>query len=107
LYAGNNQSKDWSILASYTIPGKPSGRITGTVLQAGTLIPLQNASVEVVGTKRNTKTDGDGYFKLIFYTKATRIIRVTLENHEIYTSVSLLIIPGDVINLNIQLQPNV
>jgi hypothetical protein len=87
--------------------GKQSGRITGTVLQAGTLIPLQNASVEVVGTMRTTKTDVNGYFSLIFYTNATRIIRVTLENHGIYTSNSLQINPGDVINLNIQLQPNV
>lgn len=85
--------------------GKQAGRISGTVLQAGTLIPLQNASVVVVGTKRRTKTDADGKFGLIFHTKSVRIVRVTLENHEIYTSNSLQITPGEEIKLNIQLQP--
>jgi hypothetical protein len=37
--------------------------------------------------------------------KSLRIIRVTLENHEVYTSNSLQINPGEEINLNIQLQP--
>ncbi len=85
--------------------GKQAGRITGTVLQAGTLIPLQNASVMVVGTMRKTKTDANGKFSLIFRTKSVRIIRITLENHEIYTSNSLQINPGEEISLNIQLQP--
>ncbi len=54
---------------------------------------------------RKTKTDANGKFSLIFRTKPVRIIRVTLENHEIYTSNSLQVNPGEEIKLNIQLQP--
>jgi hypothetical protein len=85
--------------------GKQAGRVSGTVLQAGTLIPLQNASVMVVGTMRKTKTDANGHFSLIFRTKSVRIVRVTVDGHQIYTSNTLQINPGDVINLNIQLPP--
>ncbi|MBM3435562.1 MAG: carboxypeptidase regulatory-like domain-containing protein [Bacteroidetes bacterium] len=84
---------------------QPDARVTGTVVQAGTLIALQNASVTVVGTMRKTKTDVNGGYSLIFKTKSSRIIRVMLENHEIFTSNLLQIKPGDVITLNIQLKP--
>lgn len=84
---------------------KQVGRVTGTVLQAGTLIPLQNASVAVLSTNRRTKTDVNGKFSLIFRTKSIRIVRITMEGHGIYTSNALQINPGDVINLNIQLEP--
>ncbi|MBM3435393.1 MAG: carboxypeptidase regulatory-like domain-containing protein [Bacteroidetes bacterium] len=79
--------------------------VTRTVVQAGTLIPLQNASVTVVGTMRKTKTDVNGGYSLIFKTKFSRIVRVMLENHEVFTSDLLQIKPGDVITLNIQLKP--
>jgi hypothetical protein len=85
--------------------GKQVGRVTGTILQAGTLIPLQNVTIVVVGTMRRTKTDANGHYSLIFRTKSVRILRVTLDNHQIYTSNALQINPGELINLNIQLQP--
>lgn len=84
---------------------QPDARVNGTVLQAGTLVPLQNALVAVAGTQRKVKTDVNGKFSLAFRTKTSRIIRVTLENHEVFASDLLEIKPGAVITLNIQLQP--
>lgn len=86
--------------------GKQVGRITGTVLQAVTLIPLQNALVEVIGQKRSTKTDTNGHFKLDFRKKAFVTLRVSLPDYITYSSALMTINPGNLINLNIQLTPN-
>jgi hypothetical protein len=80
------------------------GRITGTVLQAGTLIPLHNALIEIIGVKRSTKTDDKGFFTLIFRKKAFVTLRVTLEGYKTYTGDPITIKPGDQLNLKIEVE---
>ena len=72
-----------SVIAS---PVRQIGRITGTVLQAVTLIPLHNALIEVIGTQRVTKTDDKGFFTLTYRKKSFVTLRITLEGHNTYTS---------------------
>ncbi len=86
--------------------GKQVGRITGTVLEAGTLIPLQNALVEVLKTKRAAKTNEQGQFTFIFRKKAFVTLRISLADHITFTSSLITVNPGNPIKLDIQLQLN-
>lgn len=81
------------------------GRITGTVLQAVTLIPLHNARIEVIGAKRSTKTNDKGFFTLDFRKKSFVTLRISFAGHNIYTSQPITITSGNLLNLEIQLSP--
>jgi hypothetical protein len=83
----------------------PVGRLTGTVYKAGTQVPLSNATIRVPGKNRQTKTDDNGNYVLVFRKKTTITLQVTLEGYQTYPSAEITIKPGDQINLKIELEP--
>jgi hypothetical protein len=83
-----------------------SGYITGTVLDSITKLPLPNATVSIIGTKRTVKTDADGKFSFLFRKKGTPSLQVEFDGKKLYKGEPTTILPGDQINLNIELEPN-
>jgi hypothetical protein len=80
-----------------------SSNISGIVFNSVTKTPLPNATVAIVGTQRTIKTDTHSKFSFLFRKSGIYSFH---EGYKTYTGDPILIKPGDLINIKIELETN-
>lgn len=82
----------------------PTGRVYGSVIDAGTGRPLGHAAIQLVGTTRGVSSTEDGRYQLAEIPAGTVTLHVRLIGYQPKTVTGILLVPGAAVEQNITLE---
>ena len=83
----------------------PKGMIKGIVADKETKSPLEDVSIEVVGTTRGVITNSDGSFKIDNLTVGNYVLKLSHTGYEAFAASDIIVRSGRITTVNVELRP--
>ena len=95
-----------SLIAAAIIMAEPTGRISGTVVDSQTNLPIAGASVLIVGTNRGANTDSLGNFLIKGVPPGNYTLRITGVGYQALQLINLTVKADSTLEVNTSLTVN-